>query len=39
MRLVERDGFLAAELPPDLHRALTAADVRRALERLRAERP
>ena len=38
MRLVERDGFLAAEIEPDAGRLLTATDVREALERLRAER-
>ncbi|HEX2503146.1 MAG TPA: hypothetical protein VHK00_04325 [Miltoncostaeaceae bacterium] len=38
MRLVERDGFLAAEFEPDAGQPLTAADARDALDRLREER-
>ena len=37
-RLIERDGFLAAEIEPDVAEPLTAPDVREALERLRADR-
>ncbi len=38
MRLVERDGFLAAEVEADSTQPLTTSDVREALERLRLER-
>ncbi len=38
MRLVERDGFLAAEVETDSTQPLTTADVREELERLRSER-
>ena len=38
IRLVERDGFLAAEIDPDAAQPLTTSEVREALERLRADR-
>ncbi len=38
IRLVERDGFLAAEMEPEAAEPLTAPDVRDVLERLRADR-
>ena len=38
MRLIERNGFLAAEMEPDAPEPLTASNVRDVLERLRADR-